>query len=381
MTPLNTSSRYQLTEQQTARTGGGIPASDPTLRVLRPRSPLVHISSEVEDASAAALELAGWLAESGWQRPFIVHSNHGASLIGVIRGSVGSCVPPSGAAEAWVKSLATVARGHMPDSIVAVGGGRCLDIAKLAAHLIEVPLIVVPTQLSHDGICSPVAVIPNAEGATMSLPAAPPAGVFFSLPTLRRSPGRAIRAGIGDILSNPLALRDWELAAAGGHEEIDEDAWHLSMESVDMLEPRLLRFDDETVHHPRFLGLLAHALANSGMAMMRAGSSRPASGAEHKISHAIDILLGGRALHGEQVAFASIISMALHQMDPRPLVRRLARLGLPHHPTHLQLTFDETVNVVVGASVTRPGRFTILEKVDPDRHAVAKVLRRLWGDW
>ena len=40
--------------------------------------------------------------------------------------------------------------------------------------------------------------------------------------------------------------------------------------------------------------------------MIAAGTSRPASGGEHEISHAIDEIFGGRALHGAQVAFGCV---------------------------------------------------------------------------
>ena len=45
--------------------------------------------------------------------------------------------------------------------------------------------------------------------------------------------------------------------------------------------------------------VVTKALVSSGVAMSIAGSSRPASGGEHKFSHAIDRLAPGKALHGE----------------------------------------------------------------------------------
>ena len=101
-------------------------------------------------------------------------------------------------------------------AIVAVGGGRCLDIAKLAAARAGLTMVAVPTQLSHDGICSPVAVVPDSDGRPESLGAIAPFFVYVSQPTLVTAPVESVAAGLGDLLANPLALRDWALAVERG---------------------------------------------------------------------------------------------------------------------------------------------------------------------
>jgi glycerol-1-phosphate dehydrogenase [NAD(P)+] len=116
------------------------------------------------------------------------------------------------------------------------------------------------------------------------------------------------------------------------------------------------------------------------MAMTIAGSSRPASGAEHKISHSIDELLGGRAHHGVQVAFGCIVSAALHGEDPQRWRRRLRRLGLPDHPRDLDLNEDDLVRILLKAPHTRP-RHTILEQACLDGEGIRALVRAIWGTW
>src|SRR5918994_1076871 len=106
-------------------------------------------------------------------------------------------------------------------------------------------------------------------------------------------------------------------------------AWELSVESYERIEkyldedPATWLLDVDAVHR------LADALILSGTAMICAGTSRPASGGEHEISHAIDELFSGRALHGAQVAFGCIFSVSLYGEDTDAFRRRLTRLGLP----------------------------------------------------
>lgn len=339
----------------------------------------IEISSPTRDEDVAAHQFGSWLHSLGFERPFVVASPHGRRLVQAIEGVVAKIRPPAGANEPWVNDLSLVVAREQADVVVAIGGGRCLDVAKLAGARLELPLIVVPTQLSHDGICSPVSVVPDERGVTHSLNATAPHAAYFSIATIARSPLRSLRAGVGDLISNPFALRDWELAATTGNDVIHEEAWHLSIESFGLIEPTLDRLDEQRLRSPHFLGMLSHALANSGVAMMLAGSSRPASGAEHKLSHAMDLELGGRALHGEQVAFACVISAALHGLAVAPLIRTLKGLGLPHHPAHLRLSSGELARVISKAPATRPGRYTVLEKSDLDDRSARSLIRELWG--
>ncbi|HEU4480371.1 MAG TPA: iron-containing alcohol dehydrogenase, partial [Actinomycetota bacterium] len=263
--------------------------------------------------------------------------------------------------------------------LVGVGGGRCIDVAKLAAARAGVPLVAVPTQLSHDGICSPVATVPDNEGRPESVGAIDPRAVYLSIPTLVGAPPASVAAGIGDLLANPLALRDWALAVEHGLEEMDQQAWDLSVESFRLIEPYLETPASELAGRPDFLRTLADALVLSGISMIASGNSRPASGGEHEISHALDELFGGRALHGAQVAFGCIFSVALHGEDTDPFRARLRRIGLPDHPRDLDLDTDDVLRVLLHAPDTRPGRFTIVEHADLDDSSARALIERIWG--
>ena len=353
------------------------PLGDVHLVASTKTSPRITFSASVDDEDEAAEELAGWLWLNGAERPYLVASGHGRRLLSKITRATGTAVPGPHATQGWARSCSTTARDA--DAVVAVGGGRCLDVAKLVAAGAGIPLIAVPTQLSHDGVCSPVSVLPRIEGGLAeSLEAVAPHVAFFSIPTLIKSPITSLRAGIGDLLANPLALHDWKLASDAGLEQIHHDAWHLSAESFRLIEPLLEEPLVRESVQPGLIGLLAHALVTSGFAMLMVGTSRPVSGAEHKISHAIDELFGGRAHHGAQVAFASLVSVALHGLDVESFRRCLVNLGLPHHPRQLGLSEDDMVNVLLRAPNTRPGRFTVLESAALDAPAAAGVVRSLW---
>ena len=361
---------------------GTIDLTDGPARIATVPAPSrIVVSVAVSDEEEAAVELAAVLERQGIRQPFLVASSYGIRLVQGLREAVGMAGPGAGASQASARASAKAARRAGADAVVAAGGGRCLDVAKLVAAGAGLPFIAVPTQLSHDGICSPVSVLPNtAHGVTESVEAVAPRLAFFSQPTLLRSPLSATRAGIGDLISNPLALLDWELAADAGLEQVDATAHLQSMDAFELVEPLLDRPFSEVDVTPRLIALLASALARSGSAMTATGSSRPASGAEHKISHAIDELFGGRAPHGQQVAFASLLSAGLHGLDVDAHRRRLVNLGVAHHPHHLRLSLEDMVRVLQRAPATRPGRFTVLEKAALDEVEAAALLRWVWPD-
>ncbi|MDQ3986012.1 MAG: iron-containing alcohol dehydrogenase [Actinomycetota bacterium] len=342
--------------------------------------PQVQIFDSSSSEDEASKGLAEHLNDLNVESPFVLSSIYGRRLASHIKSRRPPESPRSGADQQWALDLGSRARRSGADAIVAIGGGRCIDVAKLAAARAGLALIAVPTQLSHDGICSPVAVVPDHNSRAESVGAIPPRAVFISLPTLAGAPSASVRAGIGDLLANPLALKDWALAAEHGLEKTDQRAWDLSVESFQLIKPHLDVNPSDAARDPDFLRQLADALVLSGAAMIVAGTSRPASGGEHEISHAIDEVLGGRALHGAQVAFGCIISVALYGEDPRAFREQLSRLGLPQHPGELGLDEDQMVQVLLAAPDTRPGRFTIVEDADLDGGRALALVRRIWPE-
>ncbi|MFG3368841.1 iron-containing alcohol dehydrogenase family protein [Streptomyces sp. NPDC090032] len=247
------------------------------------------------------------------------------------------------------------------DAVVGLGGGKIIDCAKFAAARVGLPLVAVATNLSHDGLCSPVATLDNDAGrGSYGVPN--PIAVVIDLDIIREAPVRFVRSGIGDALSNISAIADWELAAR----ERDED--------IDGLAAAMARQAGEAVlRHPggvgddAFLQVLAEGLVLTGIAMSVSGDSRPASGACHEINHAFDLLFPKRAAsHGEQCGLGAAFAMFLRGAREESLymVEVLRRHGLPVTPEEIGFTVDEFVQVVEFAPQTRPGRYTILEHLN-----------------
>ena len=259
----------------------------------------------------------------------------------------------------WAHSVARLIREASPDYVVAVGGGRVLDAAKVAAAREAVDLISIPTQAASDGICSPVAVMEDETGRLRSLGARIPAGIVVDMTILGGAPRQTWLSGLGDLISNLSAVKDWQLAHELFGEPIDDFACLTSEAAA-----RSVYTEHPDVSDPEFRRRLVMGLILSGIAMEMAGSSRPASGSEHLISHALDRLLVAPRLHGLQVAAGTVAASILRREAPSPLITFFRAAGLPVTPADLGIETAVFMDAIRHGPEQRPGRKTILDVAD-----------------
>ncbi|WP_181767140.1 iron-containing alcohol dehydrogenase family protein [Streptomyces albidus (ex Kaewkla and Franco 2022)] len=325
-------------------------------------------SPVVVDISRGALDdLAGLLADqrisSNGKLAFAISGGSGAAL----RERFAPALPSAdwyevggGTIDDAIK-LADAMKSGRYDAVVGLGGGKIIDCAKFAAARIGLPLVAVATNLSHDGLCSPVATLDNDAGrGSYGVPN--PIAVVIDLDVIREAPARFVRSGIGDAISNISAVRDWELAHTVRGESIDGLAAAMARQAGEAV----LRHPG-TVGDDAFLQVLAEGLVLTGISMSVAGDSRPASGACHEINHAFDLLYPKRAAsHGEQCGLGAAFATFLRgdREMSMLMVSVLRRHGLPVLPADIGFEEDEFVKVVEYAPETRPGRYTILEHLD-----------------
>ncbi len=243
------------------------------------------------------------------------------------------------------------------DFLIGVGGGRVIDTAKIVSYNLDLPFISVPTAASHDGIASARASVSLGTGHS-SLEAQPPVAIVADTGIIASAPHRLLAAGCADVISNYTAILDWELAHRVKGEPVSEYAITLSKMTAEILvkDAHLIK-----PHQEESAWIVVKALVSSGVAMSIAGSSRPASGGEHKFSHALDKLAPGKALHGESCGIGTIISMYLHGGDWRAIRSSLKSIGAPVTPADVGIDDAVAVEALLMAKTIRPERFTIFD--------------------
>ncbi|MHA1958776.1 MAG: iron-containing alcohol dehydrogenase [Candidatus Thorarchaeota archaeon] len=243
------------------------------------------------------------------------------------------------------------------DMILGFGGGRSVDIAKLLARDSGLEWMAIPTAASHDGIVSDVASV-SQNGYRYSVKCKSPKAVIADLSIISEAPPRLRLAGIGDIVCKASSLAEWRLGYEIRGEPFDDGIFSF----VDSALESVLR-DDR-------LETLIRAQIDSGKAMSQFGSSRPCSGTEHAISHALD--RDQYDLHGLQVALAT--PLCIHYLSssgytkhrPTDLIDFYKDNGMPTQLSDLNLGQDAFLDCVhhAGKIMKKRNRYSVLEHVD-----------------
>src|SRR5262245_17618367 len=205
------------------------------------------------------------------------------------------------------------------DAIIGFGGGKALDVAKYLAFLFRLPYLSVPTSLSNDGFCSPQSSIAVGD-SRRALPSAMPFGVILDTAVCLDAPEILWHSGVGDLVSKFTALTDWKMAFHAIGTPVDDFAALLSDASVHQFLARPKR-------DLKGIRLLGTALLLNGISMSVCGSSRPVSGSEHLISHALDRVSKRPRLHGLQVGVAAYLVSLLQGQNSERIAELFNRTG------------------------------------------------------
>lgn len=254
-----------------------------------------------------------------------------------------------------VKSVKEKIMEINPMLVIGVGGGKNIDVAKLASYQGNLPLISVPTAIAHDGVASPSCSLKDLN-LTHSMQAQTPIAILADTEIIKQSPRNLLSAGISDILSNLVAVKDWKLAHRIKNEYFGHYAASLSKMSAEMILKNYQKIDPTNETSIR---IVLKAIISSSLAMAVAGSSRPSSGSEHLFSHALD-KLGENNLHGHQVGLGSILMMYLHNGNWQEIKKALEFVGSPTTAEGLGVEDDKIIEALTIAHKMRD-RYTILQ--------------------
>lgn len=192
------------------------------------------------------------------------------------------------------------------DLILAVGTGTIHDISRYVAFQYKIPFISVPTAASVDGFVSTVAAM-TWNGLKKTVPAAPPIAVYADSNIFAAAPRRLNASGVSDLFGKYICLADWKIAHMLTDEYICDEIIELEEKALRTVRSCL---DDIAQGDRESCEKLMYALILSGLAMQMVGNSRPASCAEHHLSHLWEMEVINEpldALHGEKVSIGTLI--------------------------------------------------------------------------
>jgi glycerol-1-phosphate dehydrogenase [NAD(P)+] len=217
------------------------------------------------------------------------------------------------------------------DAYVAVGSGVVNDLTKWLSAEAGTPYAVYATAASMNGYAA-ANVAPMIDGVKALFRAQSPLIIAADPEIVVNAPFHLTASGLGDVIAKPVSSCDWLI----NNMLFQEDYSELVANIINQVEPAYLEHTAELAQrNPAAVKGLFKALVLSGCAMTLQGSSMPASGGEHLISHTLDIKAniegGTHDLHGRQVGVCTIFAGALYQR-----ILEIEQPRLNHNP----LIFD-----------------------------------------
>ena len=259
-----------------------------------------------------------------------------------------------------IKSLKKIQKDVKKDNsdlIVGIGGGRSVDTAKLISYNLGKPFVSLPTAASHDGMASPFVSVKSDK--PHSIVATAPMGVFVDIDIIKKAPAKLLASGCGDLIANIIAVKDWQLGHKKKKEYYGRYAANLALMSAKIVMENSSEFAKKGLD----ARVIVEGLISAGVASCIAGSSRPCSGAEHLVSHALDKLAPGIGLHGEKCGLGSIMIGKLQGQDWKKIVKTLKDVGAPTSAKQIGLKPEVIVKALMIAQDLRPERYTILKEI------------------
>ncbi|RDH74834.1 iron-containing alcohol dehydrogenase [Mycolicibacterium moriokaense] len=214
--------------------------------------------------------------------------------------------------------------------LISVGAGTLTDIAKVTAQRTGSSHVAVQTACSINGFIADRSVLVIA-GAKRTVVSRWPDMLVADSDILTAAPARLNLAGVGDLSTVPNAVAEWQLAAGLGHGPGYDGAVVARVLDAMPALPALGRAARDA--EPAGLADLARLLAGSGLSMGIVGSTAPASGSEHAVSHLLEMALSQRqgpaAPHGMQVTVATRLALRVWQLVDATIASGRARVRVP----------------------------------------------------
>ena len=228
------------------------------------------------------------------------------------------------------------------ESVIGLGGGQALDVAKYVAWKRRLPLYQVPTAMSVNAAWGQRAAV-RIDGVVRYVAFAVPEAVYVDYDVIRSAPIDLNRSGVGDVLCYWTGHWDWKMAADVGRVET---RWPYDKRLVAEARVALDRVIDhaDEIHDVTDPGIraLAESLRWGGSAFHNAGwNPRHIEGAEHFVCYNLEYITGKHFLHGQPVTLGVLLMSDLQGNRPEEIKAIADRIGVKYRPEDMGVTWDD----------------------------------------
>ena len=227
-------------------------------------------------------------------------------------------------------------------SIIGLGGGQALDVAKYFAWKLQLPLFQVPTSMSVNAAFGHRSGL-RFKGNVRYVGWAVPEAVYVDFDVIQNAPPVVNRSGICEILCYHTAHADWRYAQARGKVEAK---WQYDQTMVAEAQAVLATVMDalDDIRAVNEKGIRALMLANrwGGAAFHNLGwNPRPIEGADHFLFYALEYHTGKKFIHGQPVCLGIYVGSLLHDDRAQEMLAAILRAGVDIRPEAMDISWED----------------------------------------
>jgi len=227
-------------------------------------------------------------------------------------------------------------------SIVGLGGGQALDVAKFLAWTRRLPLFQVPTATTVNAAFGHRAGLRD-EGRVRYLGWTIPEAVYIDFEVVRSAPPNLNRSGVGDVLCYHTARHDWQLADRLGQ---CEARWPydpvLVADAATVMGSVVDALDDIREGSEAGIRALVNAHRWGGTTFHDSGwNPRHIEGVDHFVFYNLERITGRHFIHGQPVGLGIIAGSILQENEPEAMAAAIARAGVDVRPEAMGVTWDD----------------------------------------
>lgn len=254
------------------------------------------------------------------------------------------------------------------DTIVGIGGGMAIDVAKYISWKLNKRLVSIPTILSVDAFTTPAAGVRNNHDVEY-LGTATPNPLIIDYNILRTAPKELNIAGVGDLFSIHTASFDWTYANSKGKSE-----YPFSDKAIEGGE-KILEFIYNNIGNIREnnnngLRAIVEAYISLNTICLPLDHFRIEEGSEHYLFYELEERLKRPFIHGNIIGLGIYLLSRLQNNDPKFITQMMNDSGLVYHPYSMNIEKKDLVDSLLNLKKFVGSKeklwFTVIDDFDID---------------